>query len=325
VDSGGNPLTTDIEGNARIFGSAVDIGAYEFDTWNFILQDGGTTHFIDADGSHVTISYKGLGSATIVRSPSNLGPAGQTWGDIQTITIDGSDAKSVLTIKVTGHNPARETNVEDITVHGRIKAITADRTNLTGDLSIGGAISALTLDDVLGGTISIGAPVDGDTKTAAKIKLHQVIDANLSSETPIGSLAAAEWLNTDGLADVISAPWIGRLRISGSRRAPMPNAGDFGADLELSGENARGISLGRFKAAGAITGGDWTIAYGAKFITMGSSSAAWIATFGTDGAWADITGIMTTIGNLSGQITARSIDRIRTKGVQTDAVITLNP
>ena len=85
------------------------------------------------------------------------------------------------------------------------------------------------------------------------------------------------------------------------------------------------MSLGQFNASGAITGGNWTLAGVARTITMGSSAAAWIATFGTDGAWADIAGIRTTRGNLSGQITAGSIKRIRTKGIQTSAVITLDP
>ena len=324
IDAHGASIEEDIDGNARARGKAVDIGAYECDTLNFFLDSQApTVHFFDADGTAVAISYKGPGRATFVRQASGDGPVSQIWGDIQTITIDGSNAKSVLTVTTSGRGAAGETSVEEVTVNGPIKTIAAGRVNLTGDMMIDGAISALSLSDVLGGTISIGTPED-IYKTSMKINLRRALDASVSSGEAIGAIVAEEWSNTDGQA-TITAPWINTCNLTGYAHGPTPVAGDFGANMVLTATNDGGISLGTFKAAGAITGGTWTIQGDVGSVTADSSSPLWSAMLGDQFGWSDLHSIRTTVGDLSGQIEARSIGRIKTKGSRAGAFITLHP
>ena len=307
-------LTTDADGLARIFGSQVDIGAYEFNTWHVVLLGGhgGTLHFIDADGTATIVRYKGPGSITIDRVPSGQGPAGEAWGDIQAITIDGSDAASKLSIATRGRS---ETNVGDVVVHGPLKAIAAGRTNLLGDLTVEGSLRALRLGDVQGGTMSVGPRAAGDTRTTLRVKLDEASDEGLTSQTPIRTLKAAAWLNTDAVADLISAPTIGEVRIHS----------DFAADLTLTDTGALGASLGSFRAAGTITGGVWTLTGGARLIRMHASSAAWQATFGDPPGSADVGSLVATKGDLAGQITARAIGNIRSKGSMSALTLVLAP
>ena len=281
--------------------------------------------FTDSDGTPVTVAWSGTGSVTIERW---VNPAqADHRGNIRSVAVNTTDAKSSLVIatKSTSADTAGRTVIEAVTVEGSLKAFKAGNALLAGDFTVTGSLGALVLGNVAAGrTIAIQATdASSDPQATPRLTFGQVSDANLTSAIPIKSLTAIEWLNTDSVADTISAPWIGSMAIKGdARRKPTAIAGDSAADLDL-GADAKGVSLGTFTAAGVISGA-WALDGGAKSITVGSSAATWQVTLGTPAAASDVGSLTSKVGDIDGTIAARSIGRIKAKGSLVEATITLS-
>jgi RHS repeat-associated protein len=208
--------------------------------------------FTDEDGTPVTVSWTGKGTVTIERwrDPAN------GRGNIRAITIDGSDAASGLTIATTGRNV--DTAVEGITVHGPMGTIAAATTDLLGLLEVQGTLLKATFDEATGATIRIGGT---PTSKPATLVFDQVKDTGLVSAMPLASLTAAEWLDTDGVLQEIRAPWIGTLSIAGKTTVTPKIAGDFAANLTLSGNGvaAKAKTLGAATVKGGVAPCTWDI------------------------------------------------------------------
>ncbi|MHC4716575.1 MAG: hypothetical protein ACYS5V_06375 [Planctomycetota bacterium] len=114
-----------------------------------------------------------------------------------------------------------------------------------------------------GHTIAIGPRKAGDTKTAVILNLGQVADTSLVSETPIKSLTAVEWLDADGVPDVVEAPWLGKLTTKGvkanARKGIVGVAGHFQAGLDLSGLGAPKATLGSARIVGDLSEAAWDV------------------------------------------------------------------
>jgi len=218
--------------------------------------------FTDADGDPVSLVLGGkAGTAQIVR-----GVGDDEQGDILHIVVDGTDAKSSLKISSKG-----ETSVEDITVHGSLKQISAKTTDLLGDLTVDGWLGKAQLGDVADAhTIAIGGSVDDKPIC---LVFDQVQDLALDSDTPIKALTVTEWLDTDATSDQITTPWLGKLTVKGAKanakKGIAGSAGDFQADLTLGGADAKGKSLGSAKVAGTVSDASWTLAGDAGAINAG--------------------------------------------------------
>jgi len=184
----------------------------------------------------VTVSWTGKGTATLERwrNPAN------GRGNLRSITVDGSDAASGLTIATTGQKV--DTVVEAIIVHGPIGTLAAATTDLLGLLDVQGTLVKATFDEATGATIQIGGT---PTSKPATLVFDQVRDTGILSGMPIASLKAAEWLDTDGILQEIEAPWIGTLSVAGKRTATPKVAGETEAyiDSNVSGETLGTVVL----------------------------------------------------------------------------------
>jgi len=248
---------------SQVLLSNIAVAAQEVPT-EVLIGDGypGSLVYTDADGTQVTVSLR-RGSAAVLLdgddvslSPrgSRVEVSGQNLS-LRQISLSDTTTRSSLSIRTRGGD--RRATLGDIFASGPVGTIYAPAVDLEGDVLIEGTLRRLALGNVVGdqGTIVIGAAATtGDT---ARLSFGRVADLAVNSQTPIRSLVALEWLDAGADDDVITAPWIGTLRIKGNRRAGL--AGQFDADLSLTGEGApRGRALSSAVVAGPVTG-EWTI------------------------------------------------------------------
>ncbi len=146
------------------------------------------------------------------------------------------------------------TSIETFETDGDLGGLQAPTTDLDGTMSFFGGLGKLVMNDVADQhVIEIGL---ADKPMATAMTFNDVTDLSIMSGSPIKSLVVNQWLDTDDTADVIDATWIGSLT----------SAGDFQADLLLSGLDARGdVALGSARIGGDIDAGaptEWILLTG---------------------------------------------------------------
>lgn len=195
--------------------------SYSLAGWKFGKFDGRKNYKLtipDSEGVPVTFRLTGGG-----------------WGE-----VDGPDFEQIILydttensiFRITTRGKGTETSIGNITVEGSLFAIIARTTDLRENISIGGMLAAIQLDDAIeGGIITIGEPVGtyaSDANFGVLMKFDEVDSLVIDSFSPIRTLIATEWLNS---SSEIYAPSIGTLQITGSKKRDIP--GDFEASLFL--------------------------------------------------------------------------------------------
>lgn len=167
------------------------------------------------DGKTARVTLKGPGTGEVVFRD----------GAIE-ITATGTTPASAITI--TG-NPL----IRSVTINGALRSFGGKAVDLAGDISVAGSPGKVTLRNATGSRITAGggAPIT--------LTLGNATDLVVVSAAPIKSLRAAQWVDTGGTVDSLTAP----LLSSGTIK------GDFSADLIVG-------QLQRFNVNGAITGSD---------------------------------------------------------------------
>jgi len=216
------------------------------------LDAKGMATFIDSTGDIVTVKLRGGGTGEILLP----GPT----GDALTVKVSGTTSKSSLIIATKGRGA--RTEVGDIVVEGQaLKALIGKTTDIAGDVTVYGTLGSLLLGDIAEGhTITIGGTA---YNKPAKMVLGRVQDTSLTSQTPIKSLTVTDWLDTDGQDDLIQAPWVGKVATKGIKSNPRKGvagvAGDFEANVDLSGVGATKATLGSVKIAGDVDHVAWDV------------------------------------------------------------------
>jgi hypothetical protein len=93
------------------------------------------------------------------------------------------------------------------------------------------------------------------------ISLGRVQDASILSQMPLGTVRASEWLDTTGFNDVLAAPSLKHLRITGSSEV----RGDFQADVQLT----RNSTLASFSVAGVLSDAQIRLTGGVGTVKLG--------------------------------------------------------
>lgn len=197
--------------------------------------------FTDADGTVGTVSLKG-GTATVSLNGTGLAQTTDKRGvtvtgqvaSIASISMSGTTGASTLTVKAKGGDGTLE--IDNISGTGGLKSLGGRQLSVNGDVNLGTA-SKIDLGDITGGTITIG----GSTPVTLGI-LGGADDTNITSTADFKSIKLGRYGGSDGVAQTLAAPNIGRL-----------TSGDFAGNLTVSG------SVGNAKIAGTATGGTWTI------------------------------------------------------------------
>jgi hypothetical protein len=206
--------------------------------------------FVDESGDLVSVLLTGKGSMELLFAHGGRCNLGQ-------LILHDTTAASSLSITVTGTKATGlKTLVGEIDVQGSLGSLTGRAASLKGDLTVSGTLGRMTLDELTGGgTIKIGGTPT--VKTGASLAFTRVKDTSLTSEMPVASLTATEWLDTGGPKETISAPRLGSLAIKGDKT----HAGDFAANLTLQGLGLTGTAttLASATIKGSVPGTTWDL------------------------------------------------------------------
>jgi len=199
-----------------------------------------TAQWTDADGTTVTVSLHGAGTGTIYLPYDG-------WCDASSIILSGTTCTSSLTITTKG--PGSGTSLGGIdTQGGSLGSINASTTDLQGNVRVGSS---------------------SNPNAAVSMTFDQIKNSSISTAMPLKSLTATEWLDDNGTPDILTAPSVGKLAITGKKanaKTGIPGIrGDFGADLVLTGAAmpAKKATLGSVNIAGdLLSGSQWDIRSG---------------------------------------------------------------
>jgi len=257
---------------------------------------------ITAKSADAVVTF--MGNDLVIQEGSKsftvTGPGGATVADI---TLSNTGGKTSLAFKASGGDGLID--VEDVNINGSAKDIKGKLVNLTGDLAVTGSLTKLEFHNVAEQHIfSIGT---GATTTAAvSIKLYDVEDLSINSNTAIKSLTVNDWQDNDATADVISAPWVKKITVKQ----------DFAAGLNLTDSSVK-HTLGAVKVKGAINGGTWNVDGSGSKVSANSIAHNWSAVFS-----GSLAGLSTKL-NAAGDLTAQSVKSISVKGNYANANLTL--
>jgi hypothetical protein len=149
---------------------------------------------------------------------------------------------------------------------------------VSGDVFLPGGLGSAVIGGVASGMdFTIGNPGTG---RPVSFVFDRLIDVEIRSQSAISSIRAAQWLDTGGRAERISAPSLASLAILGDRRAGV--SGDFEAGLNLTVNQPRQRTLGVANIAGSIFGSDWTVEGAIGPVIVRGDATNWTITRATE-------------------------------------------
>ncbi|HEX8911312.1 MAG TPA: peptidylprolyl isomerase, partial [Humisphaera sp.] len=243
--SGGGTATvtvtaTDLDG-ATTAQDAFDVTS----TFGVIVGTGGSKSatFTEADGTQVTVSVKGPGTASLSFGGSGLtqstakGKTTVTGTDVSLagVAVTGTTAATTITISSKGGTD-RQSTLGGLTTDGAVRAISAKGSVLTGALTAGGAVGSVVLAGATGGTITLGGAA---TDKGSSLSLGTLADTAVTSAGAVRSAKLATATATAEPAD-FTAPSI----------ASLSSSGDLALDVVVTG----GGNLGKLSVGGVLTG-----------------------------------------------------------------------
>jgi len=284
----------------------------------------GKAAYFDHNHVRVAMALTGGGSGTLFFGSPDAD------ADAYRLEISpSSKGTSALTITTSATKPlVSETTLGTLVVHsGSMKSITARTTHLVGEgiRCDDGTVGSIKVGDLRAGA---GMILPGTALTAGVTIQAGAISgtSEIASGSGVKSLSVLRWVG-GGLA----APWLGSLAA----------AGDFGADLTLSGVGvaAKAKTLGAATVKGAVTHGTWDVAGATGAITIrgavGGAGATWVLTSATTVAsltLGDVADAVVTVsGNAGavkairwqdGSLTGAAVTSITTTGVAATKTVT---
>ncbi len=210
-----------------------------------VASPGAATSFLDELGHTVTVSA--------VNARVNIILSGLGEGEIEKIDVIPLKAGGSVTITVAG---GWHTQTNEVAIEGSLGlgSFTASALDLNGDFVVGGsqtdkAIGAISLGNVLAGhTLTVNG-----TGTGFSFKAGNVQDFTINSaHTAVTSVTVNSWTDStylDPTADINTIA-VGKIT----------SAGDFGADMELTGYgSATKTVLGPVSISGYLQGATWDV------------------------------------------------------------------
>lgn len=265
-------LSVPILGNgaATITITATDsVGRSAEDTFTVTVAPANQLGEFDAT-RRLTLAVGGV-DVTFTLKGDGLGRVLDAEGGMIDVVLSDTAATSAVTIK------GGDLIVHNVEIDGPLKSFTAKTADLMGDFTSGPA-GSIVLDDVVGPAVmTIGAAL-GQRDTLS-LTFDRVQDLVIDALMPIKQLKVTQWLDSDAIADVVSAFWLGKLAVLG-QRGTVP--GNFQAGLVLSGAGATSTTLGSAKIAGDL---GWGVAQTVVIWNITGDAGTIDASKGTIAGW----------------------------------------
>lgn len=272
VQAGDGMFTSDMVEGAQPFTTFANAGQSQSDVTIGLGQSAGAIKYTEPDGTVVTITLKNATARIVFDSDVWIPSTGKTLviqgqASVSEIAMLQGGTAGALTITTKGGDS--HATIGKISGEVPMAAITAATTDLTGSLTIGAS---------------------ADPKAAVSLKFDEIHNADITSYIPIKSLTATEWLDDDGIADVLTAPAVGTISMKG-RKANLKTGvaasrGDFEADLNLGDLGNTVLALKSLTVAGMLDGSTITAnVYDLKGVSIGAIKAGLVgdATVVADG------------------------------------------
>jgi hypothetical protein len=151
------------------------------------------------DGKPVKLTLKGPGTGEATRADD---------GSIS-ISLSGTTEKTAVTI-------SGAATLASVNVNGSLRSFTGKTADLVGDFTATGSVGKLLLRNATGAhTINVGP---GGTLS---LTLANTSDFSVNSGSPIRTLRAASWTDTDGLAESLTASAVTSMTVKGDLMADL--------------------------------------------------------------------------------------------------------
>jgi len=233
----------------------------------------------DAD-SNVDFTWSGPGTGTVTKNPDGS----------FSISIENSGAGSSFTMGVSGGDA--QATVKNISVAGSFGNITIPGVNISGNVTIGGTLARLEARNFIG-VPNVGASVTvNGTGVDTVFKFGLVANASITTSSGIAELTlSSKWSDNDSQTDLITAPYISALNVTGN----------FAAGLRLSASSGPSGSpvLGNTNITGQAGTNSWWVNGRAGTIKVGSTNVYFSASFA--GA---VDSFQTTVADMRGDLAA---------------------
>jgi hypothetical protein len=267
----------------------------------------------DFDGTLLKFTMAGPGVGVVDQQGNN-----------PVLKVMATTAASSVTITATRSatpGDLGEADLFSIQILDPLGSLTGKTTNLTGSITVAAGLRSLTLDDVSAGcTLDFGGV--GTASGAPTLVFDQVVGLTITaSQMPLKAVTATEWL-----AGGLTAPWLGSLTVTG--RVPKPSepgvtlAGDLGAGLVFTGQDAAGKSLRTLAVAGTIKAGVQAAgAVGAITAAAWSGGLVGALSVGTLSIAGDVTGTQITLAQAP-DAKKKAVDTLTVGGKMSGASVT---
>jgi hypothetical protein len=279
---------------------------------SLFLTGGGTAQLLPGDGFFDLLIFGSTLKSTLkINTRLGAEPGDDGLFTLRNITLGGADPNAAAA-RTAGVAPAAD---ETATLNKML----AKTTRLVGNLDANSGLKAVQLAEADGAVINIAAT--GNPADTVTLSFVTVKNLTVNSALPVKSLTTARWIDDDQTPDVLSAPWIGSIKIAGNSGLGL--AGDFQADITTTAAPASGVSLGSVSIAGTLNAATWTIDGNAKGFKIGTIGDAEITVEGAAGslstsAWtsglldAASAKTLAVTGNMGANVTLRSANLPRT-------------
>ncbi|HMV59529.1 MAG TPA: LEPR-XLL domain-containing protein, partial [Nitrospira sp.] len=208
------------------------------------------TPLIDADGTQISLDLTGPGTAQLVEEGAGYA-----------LRVDGSDLTTQITLKASGGDG--KALLTGIQISGHVGTLNLADATLQGDASFDGKLTSLTLGALNHARIDIAGMGD------ASLQLGRVDGGQIHAPLATLTLAVSQWTSTAPHSSIVDAAAI----------RSLSSAGEFNADLYLSGQGVTGYTLGNAIIGGRISGGVWSIHGRGSSLQADSTDTSWRANF----------------------------------------------
>ncbi len=210
--------------------------------WKFGTYDdqkNARVNITDGDGNPLALSLRGGGYGEVIQEQDS-------------VSLELYDTTDRSSLKISAKDRSAGGTIGGIVVNGSLRQISAKGIDIEGDITVTGSLGKVILDDVSDSIITVGPT--SNPRTNLTFKLGRVSDSNIFSQTPIKSLTAVDWRDTDSVPDRITTYSIRTLKTSGDRRNNVD--GDFWADLVLTAATNDPLKA---SIAGDLLNADWRV------------------------------------------------------------------